>query len=155
MLIQGRHAYTLTNRRLAVGFVACSREVTRTLRIGVAASMNSRSWTLQTNTIRRLSSPSSRSNSWYADNPNDPTINYETFVADIFPQWVDSHFSTTGTEKNLLIGYSKSGYGALDLELKHPSVFSAVAAFDFPGDMSSYDDFGQDSAVIYGTEANF
>ena len=80
--------------------------------------------------------------SWYADNPNDPTINYETFVADILPQWVDSNFSTTGTEQNLLVGFSKSGYGALDLELKHPSVFSAVAAFDFPGDMTSYDDYG-------------
>ena len=93
--------------------------------------------------------------SWYADNPNDPTINYETFVADILPEWVDSNFSTTGTEKNLLIGLSKSGYGALDLELKHPSVFSAVAAFDFPGDISSYDEFGSSSANDYGTEANF
>ncbi len=93
--------------------------------------------------------------SWYADNPNDPTINYETFVADILPQWVDSNFSTTGTEQNLLVGLSKSGYGALDLELKHPSVFSAVAAFDFPGDMSSYDEFGSSSANDYGTESNF
>jgi S-formylglutathione hydrolase FrmB len=93
--------------------------------------------------------------SWYADNPNDPTINYETFVADILPQWVDSNFSTTGTEQNLLVGLSKSGYGALDLELKHPSVFSAVAAFDFPGDMSSYDEFGASSANDYGTQANF
>jgi hypothetical protein len=93
--------------------------------------------------------------SWYADNPNDPTINYETFVADILPQWVDSNFSTTGTEKNLLIGLSKSGYGAVDLELKHPSVFSAVAAFDFPADMSSYDQFGSSSANDYGTQANF
>ena len=93
--------------------------------------------------------------SWYADNPNDPTINYETFVADILPQWVDSNFSTTGTEKNLLVGFSKSGYGALDLELKHPSVFSAVAAFDFPGDMTSYDDYGSSSANDYGTQANF
>ncbi len=93
--------------------------------------------------------------SWYADNPNDLTINYETFVADILPQWVDSNFSTTGSEKNLLIGFSKSGYGGLDLELKHPSVFSAVAAFDFPGDMSSYNDYGSSSANDYGTQANF
>jgi S-formylglutathione hydrolase FrmB len=93
--------------------------------------------------------------SWYADNPNDPTINYETFMADILPQWVDGNFSTTGTEKNLLVGFSKSGYGAVDLELKHPSVFSAVAAFDFPADMSSYDAFGGSSADDYGTQANF
>ena len=94
--------------------------------------------------------------SWYADNPNDPTINYETFVADILPEWVDNNFSTTGSEKNLLVGFSKSGYGALDLEFKHPSVFSAVAAFDFPGDMSSYDDYGSSSsAMLHGTQANF
>jgi hypothetical protein len=91
--------------------------------------------------------------SWYADNPTDPTMDYETFLADILPQWVDSHFSTTGTEKNLLVGFSKSGYGALDLEFKHPSVFSAVAAFDFPGDMTSYTDYGADQN--YGTQANF
>ena len=93
--------------------------------------------------------------SWYADNPNDPTINYETFVADILPQWVDNNFSTTGTEQNLLVGFSKSGYGALDLEFKHPSVFSAVAALDFPGDATSYDEFGSSSADDYGTQANF
>ena len=81
-------------------------------------------------------------------------MNYETFVADILPQWVDSNFSTTGTEKNLLVGFSKSGYGALDLELKHPSVFSAVAAFDFPADMSSYDEYGG-ARPDYGTQANF
>ena len=75
-------------------------------------------------------------------------------MADILPQWVDSNFSTTGTEKNLLVGLSKSGYGGLDLELKHPSVFSAVAAFDFPGDMSSYDDYGN-SIDGYGTQSNF
>ena len=71
------------------------------------------------------------------------------------PQWVDSNFSTTGTEKNLLIGFSKSGIGALDLELKHPSVFSAAAAFDFPADMSSYNEYGSSSANDYGTQANF
>jgi hypothetical protein len=93
--------------------------------------------------------------SWYADNPNDPTINYETFMSTILPQWVDSNFDPSGTDKNLLIGFSKSGIGAVDLELKHPSVFSAVAAFDFPADMSSYDQFGSDSADNYGTQANF
>ena len=76
-------------------------------------------------------------------------------MADILPEWVDNNFSTTGSEKNLLVGFSKSGYGALDLEFKHPSVFSAVAAFDFPGDMSSYDDYGSSSAHDYGTQANF
>ena len=93
--------------------------------------------------------------SWYADNPNDATVNYETFVSTILPQWVDSHFSTTGDEKNLLIGFSKSGYGDLDLLFKHPTVFDAAAAFDFPADMQTYDGFGSSSANDYGTQANF
>jgi Tryptophan-rich Synechocystis species C-terminal domain/Putative esterase len=91
--------------------------------------------------------------SWYADSSTDATVNYETFMADILPQWVDSNFSTTGTEQNLLVGFSKSGYGALDLELKHPSVFSALAAFDFPADMTSDDEYG--GGANYGTQANF
>jgi len=93
--------------------------------------------------------------SWYADNPNDATIDYETFVSTILPQWVDSHFSTTGNEKNLLIGFSKSGYGAMDLLLKHPSVFNAAAAFDFPADMTTYNGLGTSTADDYGTQANF
>ena len=93
--------------------------------------------------------------SWYADNPTDATIDYETFVSSILPQWVDSHFSTTGDEQNLLIGFSKSGYGAVDLLLKHPTVFSAAAAYDFPADMPTYDGLGSSSADDYGTQANF
>lgn len=93
--------------------------------------------------------------SYYADNPVDPTIDYETFTATLLPEWVDSHLATTGTEKNLLIGFSKSGNGALALEFKHPSVFSAVAAWDFVADMSSYDQYGSSSSNNYGTDTNF
>jgi hypothetical protein len=93
--------------------------------------------------------------SWYANNPTDATINFETFTAVFLPAWVDSNFATTRIEKNLLIGFSKSGYGALDLLFKHSSVFDGVAAFDFPADMATYDAFGSSSSEDYGTDANF
>ena len=89
---------------------------------------------------------------WYADSSADATINYETFMSTLLPAWVDSQFDTSGTDENLLIGFSKSGYGALDLLLKHPSVFAEAAAWDFPAGMS-YGDFG--SSLNYGSEANF
>ena len=57
--------------------------------------------------------------------------------------------------ENLLIGFSKSGYGDLDLLFKHPTVFDAAAAFDFPADMQTYNGFGSSSANDYGTQANF
>ena len=85
----------------------------------------------------------------------DATIDFETFTATLLPAWVDSNFATSGTEKNLLIGFSKSGYGGLDLLFKHPSVFDAVAAWDFPADMAAYDNYGSSSSGNYGTDANF
>jgi len=69
--------------------------------------------------------------------------------------WVQSHLSTTGSEQNWLIGFSKSGYGAQDLILKHPDVFTLAASWDFPASMTSYSAFGADSESGYGTDANF
>jgi hypothetical protein len=93
--------------------------------------------------------------SWYADSSTDPTINFETFTATLLTAWVDSNFATSGTERDLLIGFSKSGYGDLDLLFKHPSAFDAAAAFDFPADMAAYDAYGSSSGGNYGTDANF
>jgi hypothetical protein len=93
--------------------------------------------------------------SWYADSSVDATVDYETFTATLLPAWVDSNLATSGAEKNLLIGFSKSGYGALDLLFKHPAVFDAAAAWDFPADMASYNDFGTISSNNYATDANF
>ena len=90
---------------------------------------------------------------WYADNANDATMNYETFMAKFLPAWVDSNLATSGTEENLLIGFSKSGYGGVDLLFKNPSLFDAVAAWDFPADMAAYWLYG--GAQNYGTDTNF
>ncbi len=68
--------------------------------------------------------------------------------------WVQANLSTTGTEQNWLIGFSKSGIGAQDLILKHPDLFQLAASWDFPADMASYDEYVR-SANSYGTDANF
>ena len=92
---------------------------------------------------------------WYANNPNDANVQYETFMTTELEPWVKANLSTTGTEQNWLIGFSKSGIGAQDLILKHPDVFQLAASWDFPADMSSYDEYGQSSVENYGTDANF
>ena len=69
--------------------------------------------------------------------------------------WVKANLATTGTEQSWLIGFSKSGIGAEDLLLKHPDLFTLAATWDFPADMSSYDQYGTSSANNYGTDANF
>jgi len=92
---------------------------------------------------------------WYANNPRDPDIQYDTFMASQLVPWVKTNLATTGHEQNWLIGFSKSGLGVQDLILRHPNVFTLAAAWDFPAGISSYDQYGADSAASYGTEANF
>jgi hypothetical protein len=102
-----------------------------------------------------LIEPSFAIESWYANNPNDPNLQYETFMTSELVPWVKANLATTGTEQNWLIGFSKSGIGGQDLLLKHPDLFTLAATWDFPADMSSYDEYGTSSADSYGTDANF
>jgi len=99
--------------------------------------------------------PSFAAEPWYADNPTDASEQEETFMATELQPWVMANLSTTGTEQSWLIGFSKSGIGAQDLLLKHPNAFTLAASWDFPADMSSYDQYGPSSANSYGTDANF
>jgi hypothetical protein len=98
---------------------------------------------------------------WYADNPANTNVQYESFMTTQLVPWVKANLSITGTEQNWLIGFSKSGFGGQDLLLKHPDLFSVAASWDFPADMSSYDGadpygtVGGGSAANYGTDANF
>ena len=92
---------------------------------------------------------------WYANNPTDSHLQYETFMTQELLPWIKQNLATTGHEQTWLIGFSKSGYGAEDLILKHPDLFTLAAAWDFPADMSSYDELGSDPAANYGTDANF
>jgi hypothetical protein len=92
---------------------------------------------------------------WYADNPNDSKLHYETFMTKDLVPWVAKHLATTGHEQNWLIGFSKSGLGAQDLILRHPDLFTLAASWDFPAEMTSYDQYGPSSADCYGTAGNF
>ncbi|MGA9671465.1 MAG: alpha/beta hydrolase-fold protein, partial [Terracidiphilus sp.] len=99
--------------------------------------------------------PSFNFDPWYADSATDPNIQYESFMATELEPWVAQNLSTTGTEQRWLLGFSKSGIGGQDLILKHPDLFTLAASWDFPADMSSYNQFGADSTAGYGTDANF
>jgi hypothetical protein len=91
---------------------------------------------------------------WYANNPVNGSVQYETFMTTELQPWVKANLSTTGAEQHWLMGFSKSGIGGQDLILKHPDLFSLVASWDFPADMSSYQQYYR-ASLSYGTEANF
>ena len=99
--------------------------------------------------------PSFAIDPWYADSATDPTEQMETFMTDQLVPWVKAHLATTGTEQVWLIGFSKSGIGAQDLMLKHPSVYTLAASWDFPAYEASYNALGASQATGYGTNANY
>jgi S-formylglutathione hydrolase FrmB len=92
---------------------------------------------------------------WYANSASDPNLQYETFLTQELVPWIKQNFATTGNEQVWLIGFSKSGVGGQDLILKHPDIFTLAASWDFPADMSSYNQYGNGPALAYGTDANF
>jgi len=104
--------------------------------------------------------PSFTTDPWYADNPTNRSVRYESFLTKDLVPWVTHNLASPATtsshhERNWLIGFSKSGLGAQDLLLRHPGVFAVAAAWDFPATMSSFDQFGPSSVASYGTNANF
>jgi Putative esterase len=99
--------------------------------------------------------PTFGSEPWYADNPCDAGIRYETFMTAELVPWVRENLAMTGREQNWLIGFSKSGLGGHGLLLRHPDLFSLAASWDFPADISSHDEYGPGSAACYGTDVSF
>jgi hypothetical protein len=99
--------------------------------------------------------PSFSLDPWYADSATDSTEQQETFMTTQLVPWIKANLALSGTEQVWLLGFSKSGLGAQDLILKHPSVYTLAASWDFPADMTSYNQLGTSPQVAYGTNANY
>lgn len=85
---------------------------------------------------------------WYADHPTDPHICQETHFLQVVIPFVESRYSViTEYKARLLLGFSKSGWGAYSLLLRHPDKFGNAAAWDAP--------LGQDSPNKYGMSEVF
>lgn len=91
---------------------------------------------------------------WYADHPTDERLRQEShFVNEVVP-FIDGAYPTAGgREARLLLGFSKSGWGAWSLLLRHPDTFGRAAAWDAPLNQDRPDRFGM--GPIFGTPENF
>ncbi len=70
---------------------------------------------------------------WYGNHANDPRRRYEDYLLQTVMPMIERMYPTTGTaEGRLLMGYSKSGWGAFTLILRHPDVFGYAASWDAP-----------------------
>jgi S-formylglutathione hydrolase FrmB len=91
---------------------------------------------------------------WYADHPTDRRIWQETYLLKAVLPLVEKEYPALAEPKGrLLVGFSKSGWGAFSLLLRHPDVFGRAAAWDAPMEQDRPGRYG--SVEIFGTEDNF
>lgn len=91
---------------------------------------------------------------WYADHPTAPNLQQESYIfEDLLPMLERRHQADVASGTTLLVGFSKSGWGAWSLLLRHPDRFDRAAAWDAPLMQSKPDRFGM--GPIFGTLENF
>jgi LmbE family N-acetylglucosaminyl deacetylase len=91
---------------------------------------------------------------WYADHPTDPGIRPETYFLKVVVPLVEGRYpARTEPDGRLLLGFSKSGWGAYSLLLRHPDRFGKAAAWDAPLMLERPCRYG--SGDVFGTPENF
>lgn len=91
---------------------------------------------------------------WYADHPTRPELRQETDFVKVVVPFIDTHYPVRpGAEGRLLLGFSKSGWGAWSLLLRHPDLFERAVAWDAPLLLDRPGPYG--SGDIFGTPENF
>jgi hypothetical protein len=91
---------------------------------------------------------------WYADNPTRPAIRQESYLLKVVLPFVEKTYAVKAESSGrLLVGFSKSGWGAYSLLLRHPDLFARAAAWDAPLMMDRPGKYG--SGPIFETQQNF
>jgi S-formylglutathione hydrolase FrmB len=71
--------------------------------------------------------------SWFADHPTDPRQRHESYILRALIPEIEKKFPVVPSpEGRLLLGFSKSGWGAFSLILRNPDTFGFACAWDTP-----------------------
>lgn len=91
---------------------------------------------------------------WFVDHADDPSIRQETYFLRVVVPLIDKTYPVlTEPDGRLLLGFSKSGWGAWSLLLRHRDLFAKAAGWDSPIRLQGIDKFGTEA--IFGTQENF
>jgi S-formylglutathione hydrolase FrmB len=91
---------------------------------------------------------------WYADHPTKADVRHEAYFLKVVVPFVEKTYPVAADANGrLLLGFSKSGWGAFSLLLRHPDTFGRAAAWDAPLMMDKPGAYG--SGDIFGTAENF
>lgn len=86
---------------------------------------------------------------WYGDHASDPRTRQASYLKEFIIPFIEKHYSTKNApEGRLLLGFSKSGWGAFSLILTYPEFFGYAASWDAP---MFFDRFHYSMEQVYGT----
>lgn len=91
---------------------------------------------------------------WYADHPTKLGIRQESYFLKVVVPLIEKTYpASKQPQDRLLLGFSKSGWGAWSLLLRHPEQFGRAAAWDAPLMMKEIGKYG--TREILGTQEHF
>ena len=99
-------------------------------------------------------------NSWYVNSATESTDKYEDYIVQDFVAEVDSHFRTIADRHaRAIAGLSMGGYAALNLSMKHLSLFSYAggisAALNAPSNLDEkQQEFRDGLQRVFGSHGN-
>jgi hypothetical protein len=87
---------------------------------------------------------------WFGDHATDPKIRQSSYVKEYLVPFIERSYSVAPLPKSrLLIGFSKSCWGALSLILKDPDFYGCAASWDAP---LMFDEFNYGMQSVFGTQ---
>lgn len=98
--------------------------------------------------------PEFHDNPWYGDHPGDLRKRQESHFLDSVMPYVTTMLPVVKTKRGtFLVGFSKSGWGAFSLALRHPDRFEGIAVWDAP--LMETKPVRWEMSGIFGTQENF
>ncbi|MGA2620726.1 MAG: alpha/beta hydrolase-fold protein [Thermoguttaceae bacterium] len=92
---------------------------------------------------------------WFCDSATNPQVRQETYFCSVVVPFIDQQFPVLAQASGrLLMGFSKSGWGAFTLLLRHPDMFGRAVAWDSPLAMTD-PSIAQGFPQALGTAQNF
>jgi len=86
---------------------------------------------------------------WFGDHANNTKTRQASYLKEFVVPFIEKYYSTMGTpEGRLLIGFSKSGWGAFSLIMTYPEFFGYAASWDAP---MFFEQFHYGMKQIYGS----
>ena len=70
---------------------------------------------------------------WYGAHATNPQMRHEQHIREVVVPLVESRYPATGAPADrLLLGFSKSGWGAVSMLLRNPELYGAACSWDAP-----------------------